>query len=132
VRPAATADDPGLARPGFVVAGAGELVDGALTESGIVRRGETGPDALAAKMDFVAKVIEARLNGLEASWSDTTAVVAYTAHVPPGPALMQLWARLGGAAGTHGLQWVLSRPPVTGIEYEMDARACPQEITLHT
>jgi hypothetical protein len=132
VRPARLGSGPGAARPGFVVAGAGELAGGLLAEDRIVRPGETSPEAIAAKMDFVLGVMEDRLQGLGVGWAQTTAAAAYTAHLPPAPAAARLYARLGAAAGAHGVQWVYSRPPVTGIEFEMDARGSQHEIRLAT
>jgi len=121
VRPAPTLGRGG-SRPSFVVAGAGELRDGILDAARIVRAGETSAQALLAKMEYVLEVIEGRLRRLGVSWSDTTVVTAYTAHAFPAAGAAALFARLGRLAGTSGLRWVYSRPPVEQLEFEMDAR----------
>jgi hypothetical protein len=35
-----------------------------------------------------------------------------------------------GAASIHGIRWFFSRPPIVGIEYEMDVRGVRSEIRL--
>lgn len=61
----------------FVVAGGGELPDGAFEPKDIVRCNDTSPDAMAAKADFVVGLMEARLRGLGASWSQVGATNIY-------------------------------------------------------
>lgn len=113
--------------PTFVVAGSGDL-DGATAE-GIVRRGETSPDALAAKAAFVMRTQAARLGGLGATWADVTAVGIYTAH-SVHPFLAGTVLRPMGPAAGHGVHWYLSRPPIEGLEYEMDMRGVRRELRI--
>jgi hypothetical protein len=103
----------------FIVAGAGELREGTLVEQGIVRRGETGPEAVAEKARCVAEVMSDRLQGLEADWSHVSTVNVYTIH--PIDRLMDpvLLARVP-ATGRCGATWHPARPPVEEIEFEMD------------
>ncbi|MCY3766030.1 MAG: RidA family protein [Gemmatimonadetes bacterium] len=113
----------------FVIAGAGELLEGELVRDGIVRRGETGPDAMREKAAYVVQVMADRLTGLEVTWDQVTAVDVYTAHrldrlledvVLPGV----------GAAQGHGLRLYRARPPVIGVEFEMDLRGVRCEIRI--
>ena len=113
VRPQATA-----VRPTFIVAGAGELVAGTLATDNIVRPGDTSPDALAEKAEYVFQVMTHRLLGLGVNWDEVTAVNAYTVH-DLRPLLPPLSERMP-AARRHGVCWHYTRPPVIDLEFEMD------------
>lgn len=115
--------------PTFVVAGAGELPEGLLEAGAIVRGGESSADAIAEKASFVMGLMEARLRGLGVDWDRVTVVDLYTVH--PVVALLPevILGRVGSAAG-HGVHWYYSRPPIEGIEYEMDVRGVRTEIRL--
>ena len=115
------------ARPTFVVAGSGEVVE--LAAERIVRRGETSPDAIRQKAAFVMEVMQTRLRGLGADWPDVTAIDVYTPH-PIEPFARDLLLRTAGPAAIHGIRWFPSRPPVEGLEYEMDMRGVARELVL--
>jgi hypothetical protein len=116
------------AAPSFVVAGAGELPDGSADPQDIVRANETSGDAMAAKAGFVLGLIESRLRGLGATWSDVTTTNIYTIHDVNALLATVVLPRLG-TAGTHGVTWHYSRPPIVGLEYEMDVRGGTFETT---
>lgn len=116
-------------RPTFVVAGSGELREGPMEVAGIVRRGETAPDAMREKAAFVMSVMDARLRGLGAAWSDVTAIRIYTPY-PVHPYLADTVLTSAGAAAVHGVHWHLSHPPIDGLDYEMDMRGTDREIVL--
>ncbi len=109
----------GLQRQTFIVAGAGELVEGTLVNDGILRRGETSAEAIAEKARYVCEVMTERLRGLGATWDEVTTINVYTIH--PLHRLMEPLILTGvPAARRHGVTWHYSRPPVIDIEYEMD------------
>jgi hypothetical protein len=111
-----------LASPSFVVAGAGDLRDQAdLTPAAIVRRGETSHDALLEKANTVMAVMEERLHGIDVDWPQVTTVNLYTSHSLDHFLEPVLLPKLGSVA-LHGVHWYLSRPPIAGLEYEMDLR----------
>ncbi len=112
----------------FIVAGAGELPEGSLDANDIVRRGEDSPDALAEKVRFVLGLMDGRVRGLGVAWDEVTAVDVYTVH-DIAPLLAPLILPLTGNA-RHGVSWYYTRPPIVGIEYEMDVRGCAREIVL--
>jgi hypothetical protein len=112
----------------FVVAGAGELPEGVLSADGIVRAGDVSPDAIAEKSRFVLDLMESRLLGLGGSWDRVTAIDLYTVH-PIRSFLPDLLKRVGDAA-THGIRWFYSRPPIEGIEFEMDLRGVLTELRV--
>ena len=120
--------DPSLP-PTFVVAGAGELPEGVLTTEGIVRAGDISPEGIVAKATFVMDLMERRLRGLGGDWPAVTAIDVYTVH-PVGRLLPEVILGRAGAAGTHGIRWFYSHPPIVGIEYEMDLRGVRTELRI--
>jgi hypothetical protein len=113
----------------FVVAGAGELVGGELSAAAILRPGDRTIDSIQEKAALVMKVMGQRLQGLQVSWSDVTAVDVYTVHslLPflEGPGYAEI-----GQATIHGAHWYYSRPPIIGLEFEMDVRGVRREIRV--
>jgi hypothetical protein len=119
VGPAAGADHS------FVVAGSGESMEGSGPyRDKTVRYGETGPDAIAEKARYVLGVMETRMGALDATWGSTTAVQVYTVHDVYPFLGTEIVAR---GAARHGLTWQFCRPPVIGLEYEMDCRGVAVE-----
>ena len=113
---------------GFVVAGSGEAPEGHKDYRSVtIRAGETTPDAILEKARWVLGEQERRLAALGATWRDVTATHVYTVHnIHPflGPELV----RRGAAAG--GITWQFCRPPVEGLEYEMDCRGVSGESVI--
>ena len=110
--------------PTFVVAGSGET---RRDVGGIVRVGETSPDAMREKAQHVVGVMRDRLHGLGADWADVTAINVYTAQ-PIDSFLADTILRQVGAAAIHGVTWHLSRPPVTDLAFEMDMRGVSRRL----
>jgi hypothetical protein len=112
----------------FVCAGSGESQDGAGPyRDKTVRHGETSPDAIEEKARYVLGVMENRMAALGGAWSSATGVQVYTVH-DVFPFLGSEIVRRGAAR--HGLTWQFCRPPVIGLEYEMDCRAVAFECVL--
>jgi hypothetical protein len=109
------------APPTFVLAGA--------TERPELRSGDTAPEALREKTADVVASLSARLEALGQDWSAVGDVAVYTAHDALAALRSELLPRLGPAA-LHGLRWFASRPPIVGLEVEIDARAVRQELRL--
>ena len=106
--------------PSFVVAGSGEAREGGASYAErTIRHGETGADAMREKARFVLGEMERRLALLGASWAATTATQVYTVH-DLYPFLADEIVRRGAARA--GLTWHFCRPPVRGLEFEMDCR----------
>ena len=109
----------------FVVAGSGESVEGkANYRDHTVAFGDTGPAGMLAKAKFVLDEMERRMRAFGGTWKDTTAVQLYTVH-DAYPVL----ARELGQRGVlrNGLTWHYDRPPVVGLDYEMDCRRVHRE-----
>jgi hypothetical protein len=112
----------------FVIAGSGEARDQpGLYRDKIVRFGETSSDAMREKARHVLGVMEARMAALGLGWADATATQVYTVH-DLHPFLAE--EIVGRGAARAGLTWYYARPPVEGLEYEMDLRGVPVERVL--
>ena len=113
------------AAPTFVIAGSGEAREGGASyRERIVRYRETSADAMREKARYVLGEMERRLAALAFAWGDTTATQVYTVQ-DLHPFMADEIMRRGAARG--GLTWHFARPPVEGLEYEMDCRAVGRE-----
>jgi hypothetical protein len=111
--------------PTFVISGSGEAREGGASyRERTVRWGETSPEAMREKALHVLGEMERRLGLLGQSWRSTTATQAYTVH-DLYPFLAD--AIVARGAARLGLTWHLCRPPVRGLEYEMDCRGTAAE-----
>jgi hypothetical protein len=108
----------------FVIAGAGDL-----NERGIVAEGQTSPEAMRAKASFVMDVMMKRLAALGCSIDNVTDMTVYSVHSPLDFLTDILLSPLGAAA-VHAFHWYYSRPPVIGLEFEVDMRGVRQELRL--
>jgi hypothetical protein len=119
-----TVEDPS-ARPSFVVAGSGEGPEGrANYRDHIIRPGDTSREGLREKARFVLGEMERRLAGLGFGWRDATATQIYTVH-DIHPFLAE--EIVGRGAAANGVVWHYCRPPVVGLDYEMDCRGVDHE-----
>ncbi len=114
--------------PSFVIAGSGEANEGpGPYRDKIVRYGETSNDAMRDKARHVLGAMEARMSALGVGWADASTTQVYTVH-PLHPFLEEEIVRRGAIPA--GLTWYYARPPVQGLEYEMDLRGVPLERVL--
>ena len=115
-------------RGSFIVAGGGEVRGGTGSfRSRTVRFGETSPDAMREKARHVIAEMEGRLKALGFSWRDAVSTQVYTVQDIGALVGPELAAR-GAAAG--GVAWHFARPPVEGLEFEMDVRGAARELVL--
>jgi hypothetical protein len=122
-----TVPEPGAA-PSFVIAGSGEVPEGKGNyRDHVIAPGDTSPEGMTAKGRWVLGEMERRMRQLGFGWTDTTAVQAYTVHPLPPALTADLVAR---GAARHGLTWHDCRPPVEGLDFEMDCRAIALERVL--
>jgi hypothetical protein len=106
--------------PSFVIAGSAEAQEGhASYRERIIRLGDVSPDGLREKARFVLGEMERRMAALGFTWRDTTAAQVYTVH-DLHPFLADELVKRGAAHA--GLTWHYCRPPVVGLDYEMDCR----------
>lgn len=116
----------GARRGTFVIAGGAERRD-PNSSSDTIRAGDLSLDAMREKLRFVLGSMEERLKAFGFGMQDATSTRAYTVHDIGALIGPQIAAR-GAAEG--GLTWHFARPPVVGLEFEMDVRATAREILL--
>jgi hypothetical protein len=118
----------GYARTDFVAAGSGEAdgASGPYAER-IVRYGDTSADGLREKARFVLGAMERRMAALGRSWADVTATQLYTVF-DIYPAFADEFVQRGATA--PGLIWHYARPPVLGLDVEVDVRGVSRETVL--
>jgi hypothetical protein len=108
------------AAPSFMVAGSGESPEGRGNyRDHIVRLDDVSPDAMREKAAFVVGEMERRMAILGTDWASVTGTQVYTVQ-DIHALLPDILIRRGAAP--HGLTWHFARPPVVGLEYEMDCR----------
>jgi hypothetical protein len=118
----------GVARGSFITSGGGEARPGSGTyRERLVRADDTSPEGLREKVAFVVAEMERRLGLLGFSWRDAVTTQAYTVQ-NIGHLVGELLAARGACAG--GLEWHYARPPIIGLEYEMDVRGAARELLI--
>jgi len=114
--------------PTFVIAGSADSrSDVNEGEERIIRRGDASPEAILEKAAYVLDTQAARLAALGISWAGATATQVYSVH-NVHPVVEKEIAPRGAAPA--GLTWFHARPPVKGLDYEMDIRAVAVERIL--
>lgn len=111
----------------FIIAGGGDRGSGKTPEESIVRFGDTSPEALREKVVYVADEMERRLEALGFTWRDAVTTQAYTVQ-NIGHLVGEVLAARGACEG--GLVWTYARPPIVGLEYEMDVRGAARELVI--
>jgi hypothetical protein len=118
----------GAAKPSFVCAGSGEAREGGASYAErIVRLGDQSPDGMREKARFVHDVMEQRMGALGFGWVDVTATQIYTIHDIHSFLADEIVRR---GAASAGLIWHYARPPVQGLDYEMDVRGVARELVI--
>jgi len=112
----------------FILAGGGERRStGTTPRESIVRFEDTSPEGMREKLCFVVAEMERRLGLLGFTWDDVVTTEAYTVQ-NIGHLVGEMIAARGAAEG--GLIWTYARPPVIGLEYEMDVRGAARELVI--
>ncbi len=112
----------------FMVSGGGDARSGSQPyRERIVRFGDTSPEGLRDKVAFVVAEMERRLGALGFGWPDAISTQVYTVQ-NIGHLVGDALARRGAIDG--GMVWYYARPPVLGLEFEMDVRGTARELIL--
>ncbi len=112
----------------FVISGGAEAREGQGSyRERIVRFGDTSPDGLREKARQTVGEMERRLVAFGLSWKQSTATQVYTVHDFHPFFADEIVAR---GAARSGLTWHFNRPPVIGIEFEMDVRGVAREFVV--
>ncbi|MCH9670977.1 MAG: hypothetical protein K0U93_05950 [Gammaproteobacteria bacterium] len=113
--------------PSFIVAGGGEGTEiGGSFRDQIVSLDDTSIEGMRAKVRYVSAEMRRRLNALGFDWHDASAVQAYTVFANFGAVFEDELVKAG--AVDVGLTWSFCRPPVVGLDFEMDVRGPAREI----
>lgn len=113
------------AAPSFMIAGSGEVPEGRSSyRDHIVRPGDVSPEGMREKATFVTAEMERRMAALGTGWHAATGTQIYTVH-EIATFLPDVLVRRGAAP--HGLTWHFARPPIVGLDYEMDCRGIAVE-----
>ena len=110
------------ARGTFIIAGGGER-----GRNGIVRHNDTSPEGMREKAVYVTEEMERRLKALGFSWKDAVTTQVYSVQ-NIGHLVGEVLASRGACEG--GLVWTYARPPVIGLDYEMDVRGAARELVI--
>jgi hypothetical protein len=89
--------------------------------------GDTSPAGLRIKLDVVLREMGERLQALGFGWDDVTTAQLYSVQ-DMGGLVGEVLARNGHIPG--GVTWHYARPPVTGLEVEMDLRGAVRQIFI--
>jgi hypothetical protein len=111
-------------RPTFTMSGMTERGPG----TSVIALADTSPAGMQTKLAHVLSVVTGRLVELGFDWHHATHVELYAAEEIPG-AMAALAAKATGAM-PRGVRWHYGRPPVTGLELELEARAIAREMIV--
>ncbi|MGH7840913.1 MAG: 2-amino-5-chloromuconate deaminase CnbZ [Candidatus Binataceae bacterium] len=95
----------------------------------IVAPGDTSLEGLRQKTECILAVLDRHMAELELSWSQATAINLYAVH-DLHPLMASLLLPTLGDAARRGITRHYARPPVTGLELEIDACAVIREEIL--
>lgn len=118
---------PAGASTEFVVAGSGEWPESQLFPDGIIAPGDVRPAGIHRKAGFVLGTMRERVAALGGEWSAITASNVYTVHD-----FHRAIAPLLGPSGlvNANLTWQVCRPPIEGLDFEMDLRCVLEEFVI--
>jgi hypothetical protein len=123
------AEGAGASAQSFVAAGSGEArgeIGGSYADR-IVRLGDQSPEALREKTRYVLGEMERRMAALGVGWRDVTTTQLYTVYDVHPFFASELVAR---GAVPAGLTWHYARPPVQGLDVEIDVRGLARELVI--
>jgi hypothetical protein len=73
-------------------------------------------------------IMQDRMRELGAAWNRVTAIDVYTAQSIHG--YLEDILKPAGPAAIHGVRWFPSRPPIEGLEFEVDVRGVGRELVV--
>jgi len=110
----------------FVVSGGGDARPGSEPyKDRIIAFGDHSQSGLQLKVEFVIQEMEKRLKSLGFNWNDVACTQAYSVHNIGG--LVESLLASQGFMRT-GLSWHFARPPVMGLDFEMDLRGAVNQV----
>ena len=119
----------GAARPAFVLAGVPEVASREGGKREVVAAGDVSLEGLRRKNACILEALGGLLREMKLGWSEASAVNLYTVHDLHPLFANDLLPALGVAA-YRGIRWHYARPPVIGLELEIDGYAARRELVL--
>ena len=119
----------GPARPAFVLAGVPEVASREGGKREIAAAGDVSLEGLRRKNTCILETLGGLLHEMSLGWNEASAVNLYTVHDLHPLFATDLFPALGAAA-YRGIRWHYARPPVLGLELEIDGYAARQELVL--
>lgn len=116
-------------RPTFVVSGTPEVQARSAAGRQIVAAGDVSPGGMRLKAQCVLEVLGQRLAELAMGWDAVGAINLYTT-ADIHPLLPTLLLPKMGKAGRVGINWFYARPPVQGLELEIDLYTVRQQLLV--
>jgi hypothetical protein len=116
---------PSAREGSYVVAGSGEWPEGGRFPEDIVARGDVSPAGLKRKCDWVLDAMEDRMQQLEVDWKEEAVTQFYTVHD-----IHALVPRIQQRVQPTSITRHNCRPPIEGLDYEMDVRRVSVERVL--
>jgi hypothetical protein len=116
-------------RPTFATSAAADLrlrTDGTPEN---VAAGDTSPAGVREKVSFVIQNVDGKVREIGISWDLATQIRIYMVH-EIGSLFSDVILPVVGSGARHGLTWHYVRPPVEGLEVEIDVRGVLQEIQI--
>ncbi|HWH49662.1 MAG TPA: hypothetical protein VN664_17835 [Burkholderiales bacterium] len=110
--------------PTFTMSGMTERAAG----TSVIAPGDVSPSGMRTKLAHVLSVVGSRIAELGFDWHHATHVELYAAEEIP-EAMAALAAKATGAM-PRGVRWHHGRPPVIGLELELEARAVAREVMV--
>jgi len=92
---------------------------------------DIGPAAMRKRARYVIDTVGTTLAKLGVSWQETTQIALFHVHDIPGLWDSQLLGSVGDAL-RRGVLVYRARPPIAGLEVELEARAVRQELIVAT
>jgi hypothetical protein len=90
---------------------------------------EEKPGDLVSMLDSMMQALSTRMAELGVSWEEATTIQLYGVDDVQGLLSDTVLRRLGAAA-VHGIHWFPSRPPIAGLQLEIDVRSVGRELVL--
>jgi hypothetical protein len=113
----------------FILSGAAEIRPGADGRPAITARGDTSPSGLHLKAEAILASLTAALTAMNLIWDAAREANIYTVHDVYPLIASPLMPCLASAA-RNGLRLHHARPPVTGLDLEIDAASVAQTLLL--
>jgi hypothetical protein len=110
----------------FVVSGSGEWPEGGAFPADVVAYGDTSSAGIAVKAQFVVAKMAQRMRGLGVDWSDAAVAQVYSAFGLDAA----LRKSLATATANLSLECHYCRPPIAGLDFEMDVRSVRTELQM--